>query len=224
MEARESERRFIAYELHDEIGQSLTAAKLSLDAVRRFTDGDTTSKLLRVQEQLNELMVRVRDLSLNLRPAMLDTLGLIQALQWHFGRFTEQTEIQVHFDNDCKGRRFSMEIETGLYRIIQESLTNVARHAGVGSVQVRLAATDQAVVAAIQDKGAGFDLNVVMEKGRTMGLAGLYERAEDLGGTLAIQSRPGAGTSLTVTIPLVNGPAVEENGGGLPDPEPGNEV
>jgi len=210
MEARESERRHIAHELHDEIGQSLTVVKLSLDAIRRNANDATASRLLGVQEELNELMVRVRDLSLNLRPALLDTLGLLPTLQWHFKRFTEQTEIQVNFVHDCEGRRFSTEIETGLFRIIQESLTNVARHAGVAAVSVSLATTDRAIVAVIEDIGAGFQLKDVMEKGRTMGLAGLYERVDDLGGTLTILSHPGAGTHMTVSIPLANGLPVGE--------------
>lgn len=205
MEARESERRYIAHELHDEIGQSLTAAKLSLDAVRRYADNDTAIRLLGVQQELNELMVRVRDLSLNLRPSLLDTLGLLPTLQWHFKRFTDQTGIRIAFDYDCEDRRFSMEIETGLYRIIQESLTNIARHAGVQSANVSLSATDRAIVAVIVDKGAGFQLESALESGRSMGLDGMYERVDDLGGTLTIHSQPGAGTQLSVSIPLANG-------------------
>ena len=204
MEARESERRHIAHELHDEIGQLLTGVKLSLDSIRRRADEPMAAGLSDVQEELNRLMERVRDLSLNLRPSLLDTLGLLPTLQWHFKRYTEQTGIAVDFSHDGESRRMPIEIETVLYRVVQEALTNVARHAAVDTVGVGMAMNDREATVTIADRGAGFDVNDALEKGRTMGLSGMRERVDDLGGTLTIQSAPSSGTRLTIVLPVLS--------------------
>jgi signal transduction histidine kinase len=203
MKAREEERRFIAHELHDEIGQLLTGAKLSLDKTRRSADAATAAELSSVQEELNVLMVRVRDLSLNLRPSLLDTLGLLPALQWHFKRYTEQTGVQVFFSHNVATQRLPLELETVIYRVVQEALTNVARHASVGSVNVALVIAEQAAMVTIEDNGDGFDVHAALESGRTMGLTGIRARVDDLGGTLSIRSTPGSGTTLEVSLPLL---------------------
>lgn len=204
MEARESERRHIAHELHDEIGQSLTSTKLSLDRIRRNAgDPAVVSGLSAVQEELNGLMASVRDLSLNLRPSLLDTLGLLPTLQWHFKRFTLQTGISVDFSHASGIPRMPPDIETVFYRIAQEALTNAARHAAVGSVQVSMAVNDRKVRLTIEDKGAGFDLSEALENGRTMGLSGMRERVDDLGGSFTVRSSRGHGTVLTITLPLL---------------------
>lgn len=203
MEARESERRHISHELHDEIGQSLTGIKLSLDGLRRKADPSVAESLCGIQEELNHLMERVRDLSLNLRPAHLDTLGLLPTLQWHFKRYTEQTGMAVDFVHDRDVRRLPMEIETVLYRVVQEALTNAARHAEVESVRVALTVGDRDVRVAIEDEGTGFDVKDALESGRTMGLSGMRERVDDLGGSLTIRSAPGEGTQLTISLPPV---------------------
>ena len=204
MEARESERRHIAHELHDEVGQSLTSVKLSLDRIRRNAgDPAVVSGLSAVQEELNGLMEIVRDLSLNLRPSHLDTLGLLPTLQWHFKRYTGQTGIAVDFARDSGIRRLPADIETVLYRIVQEALTNAARHAAVESVQVRMDMSDREVRLTIEDKGAGFDVNAALEQGRTMGLSGMRERVDDLGGSLTVRSSRGQGTVLTIALPFL---------------------
>ncbi len=203
MDARESERRHISHELHDEIGQLLTGVKLSLESLRRKADACTAAGLADIQGELNTLMVRVRDLSLNLRPSLLDSLGLLPTLQWHFKRYTEQTGIRVHFDHQSSIPRFSTDIETALYRTVQEALTNVARHAGVDAVSVVLSITEKEAIAMIEDRGAGFDVKTAVESSRSVGLTGMYERVEDFGGTLSIQSAKGSGTKLTVSLPLV---------------------
>ena len=104
-----------------------------------------------------ETLKRVRDLSLDLRPAILDSLGLLPALQWHFERYTEQTQVQVDFDQSGLDRRFPSEIEIGAYRLIQEALANVARHADVREVTVRLVASEEALKLYVVDNGVGFD-------------------------------------------------------------------
>lgn len=126
----EEERRNLARELHDEIGQYLTGLKLRFNRVEVNGEGDK-GDISDAQELLNELIRKVRKLSLDLRPSVLDDLGLLPALEWYFTRYTQQTGIEVDFDPQLPERqRFSNEIEISIYRIVQESLTNVARHAG----------------------------------------------------------------------------------------------
>src|SRR5262249_18900736 len=161
----------IARELHDEVGQMLTGLKLTLDlmarqpaeaAARAANAGRAATSLrerpiIQARQLVNALVARVRDLSLDLRPAMLDHFGLIAALLWLFERYTAQTGIAVSFEHDRLERRFASEIETAAYRIVQEALTNVARHAAVSQVTVRAWADDRTVSVQIVDAGCGFD-------------------------------------------------------------------
>ena len=198
---REQERTQIARELHDEIGQALTAIKLSLERSLHDSD-DLTAGLEPALELTNELMGRVRDLSLDLRPAMLDDLGLLAALRWHLGRYQNQFKILVDFKNaGLEERRFAPAIETAAYRIVQEALTNVARHAGVDKVEVEVQADKDMLRIRIKDGGTGFAPDFV-SRNATGGLSGMRERAVFLGGQLTIESSPGAGTLLITELPL----------------------
>jgi signal transduction histidine kinase len=150
---------------------------------------------------VNELMRRVRDLSLELRPAMLDDLGLLAALRWHFERYTAQVEVSVDFkQTGLERRRFAAEIETAAYRIVQEALTNVARHAGVDKVEVGVWVDQTALCIRVKDLGRGFD--PALASNATGGLSGMRERAFALGGRLELESSPGAGTLLRAELPL----------------------
>jgi len=144
----------------------------------------------------------VRDLSLALRPAMLDDLGLVPALLWHFERYTAQTNVRVTFKHSGLARRYQAVIETAAYRIVQEALTNVARHAGVREVTVRLWADTDALNVQIEDQGNGFDPEAALARGNTGGLAGMRERAILLGRHLIVESSPGTGTRVTAELPL----------------------
>ena len=148
-------------------------------------------------------MSRARDLSFTLRPSLLDDLGLVPALMWLISRYTEQTSMKVDFHHDEKNRRFPPEIEIVLFRVIQEALTNAARHAGVGEAFVSLEVHDLTVIARIEDKGAGFHPDELMKTGVTLGITGIRERVEDAGGSVRIQSEPERGTRMTITIPLM---------------------
>jgi PAS domain S-box-containing protein len=205
MEAREDERRHIAHELHDEIGQELTGLKLSVEAVRRASDGAVKENLTIMQQDISRLMSRVRSLSLNLRPVLLDDYGLLPALEWYFARYAEQTRVRVGFKQEGMDRRPAPEVEIALFRVIQEALTNVARHAEAAEANVSLSCTDRNIVALISDNGAGFAMDDVRREARTFGLAGMQERISDIGGSLDIHSAPGSGTILTAMIPLLNG-------------------
>jgi PAS domain S-box-containing protein len=209
LEVQEAERRHIARELHDEIGQALTGLKLLLDMSTRLPADEVTASLSEAQALINGLVALVRDLSLDLRPAMLDDLGLLSALLWHFDRYTAQTHVHVTFKHSgLEGRRLASEIETATYRIVQEALTNVARHAGVNEVMVRLWTDQNALIVQIEDRGMGFDREAALTASHTTGLAGMRERAVLLGGQLTVESAPEAGTTVTAELPL-GGPSAQ---------------
>ena len=209
---REEERTRIARELHDEIGQALTAIKFSLETSLRERSEIIKAGLPQALVLTNELIGRVRDLSLELRPAMLDDLGLLAALRWHFDPYTTQFRIEVDFKHaGLEGRRFEPEIETAAYRIVQEALTNVARHAGVDRVEVAIQADEGALRLHIKDQGNGFAPDSVTAS-ITGGLSGMRERAIMLGGQLRIESAPGNGTVLVAELPLTNRQQAEGTG------------
>lgn len=196
----EAERRRIARELHDQVGQILTGLALSLDSATRR--GPIAPEHLETARALvNDLMARVRALSLDLRPAVLDDLGLMPALMSLVERFGKQSGLQIEFRQTGLERRFSTEIETAAFRVVQEALTNVARHAGVKAATVRAWADDATLSVQVEDAGRGFDPDAV-SPGTSSGLAGMRERAALLGGSLTIESAPSGGTRLTAELPL----------------------
>jgi signal transduction histidine kinase len=202
VEVQESERRGIARELHDEIGQILTGLKLALEMAARSPAWPIEQKLDQSLTLVNELMGRVRDLSLDLRPAMLDDLGLLHALLWHFERYTSRIGVRVAFKHAGIEERLDTRIETAAYRIVQEALTNVARHAGVDEVKVAISADAENLAVLVEDRGAGFSPDAALAAGASNGLAGMRERAQLLGGTLAIESAPGEGTKVMALLPI----------------------
>jgi len=202
IEVQEVERRHLARELHDEVGQVLTALKLSLDAIDRIPPPAGQARLREARQHLDDLLARVRDLSLDLRPAMLDDLGLLPALLWLVDRYSHQSTIQMHIEHDGLDRRFAPEIETGAYRIAQEALTNVARHAGVTQATVRLWVEDRTLTIQIIDTGKGFDSALAAADRAAGGVLGMRERARLLGGNLTVESTPGAGTRVTAQLPV----------------------
>jgi len=209
VEVQEMERRHIARELHDEIGQALAGLKFTLERSARFAPGIAQDSLNEAQALVNMLMGRVRELSLDLRPAMLDDLGLLPTLLWHIERYTTQSGVRVVFKHAGLEQRFPPEVETVAYRIVQEGLTNVARHAGVTETALRLWVDQNALNVQIEDHGVEFDAATALTAGASSGLAGMHERAHLLGGQLTIESTPGVGTLLSAELPLAghNAPA-----------------
>lgn len=200
---QEEERRNLARELHDEVGQSLTGLKMMVDMALRVPTM-AEANLRQAQALLNELIGKVRNLSLDLRPAMLDDLGLLPALLWLLDRFMLQTRIQVSFRHkDLEGQRFATEIETAAYRIVQEGLTNVARHADSDFAFVEVTVESGVLHIEVRDHGRGFDPAGVLTAGYAAGLSGLRERTGLLGGRLSIESAPGQGTRVIADLPTV---------------------
>jgi PAS domain S-box-containing protein len=206
--AQEAERLRISQELHDEMGQALTAMRINLAAIQEELLPECTptvgERLAEASWLADHALEQMRELAHELRPSMLDDLGLVPALHWYVNRFSKRLEVVVEFEAIGLEERLPAEVETALYRVVQEALTNVARHAQARTVWMRLERTDSGVVASIEDDGQGFD---VREAGRRAsseggaGLIGMRERVASVGGSLSIKSTPGKGTLLSIDIP-----------------------
>ena len=205
LDVQETERRNLARELHDEIGQLLTGLTLILERCKRLPPDASIACMSEAQALAAELLSRVRNLSLDLRPAMLDDLGLLPALLWHFERYTTSAGVKVAFgQRGLDGRRFPADIETAAFRIVQEALTNVARHSGAYEATVTITADDTLLKLAIEDRGAGFDPDTVFRDERSSGLIGLRERARLSNGWVTLTSVRGSDTSLTAELPAAS--------------------
>jgi signal transduction histidine kinase len=204
VDLQEQERRHIARELHDQIGQQLTGLKIMLDVAGvkgRPAGGEPADpRQAEARRVVGELIGRVRDLSMDLRPAMLDDLGLVPALEWHVERFAGHTGVRVEFSQTLRGARFPQPVETAAFRIVQEALTNVARHARVDHARVHLGRERGALVLRVEDEGAGMDA-ATAAAARSTGISGMRERARLLGGSLTVDSTPDGGTRLRAELP-----------------------
>ena len=199
---QEEERHTIALELHDEIGQMLTGLKLKLANLSALSREEMQGQLQQAQTMTNDLIQKVRQLSLDLRPSMLDDLGLLPAVQWLTTQYSTQTAIQVNVvHKNVEGQRFSPEVEITAYRMVQEGLTNIARHARVKKAEVNLQGEKTLLMISILDNGIGFNPKSTLQQGETSGLSGIRERVAMLGGNFIIRSKPGKGTTLTAELP-----------------------
>jgi signal transduction histidine kinase len=201
VEAQELERRRLARELHDETGQALTSILLGLKGFEETLEGDASRA---AAAELRELVVAtlqdVRRLAVELRPKALDDFGLMPALERLTQTFAETTGISVDLEAALPEGRLPADVETALYRIVQESLTNVVKHAQARRVSILLTRRPVSVAAVIEDDGRGFDPDHVDDTG--VGLLGMRERLALLGGRLNVESRPGSGTTLAAEVPL----------------------
>jgi PAS domain S-box-containing protein len=206
LETQEEERRRLAYELHDELGQGLTATLLSLKNLEDQTQtGPLAKQIKHASGIITVLTQQVRALSLNLRPSILDDLGLVAAVRWYIRERIESTGLRVVLSIDKDLPRLSALRETACFRILQSVLTNVMRHAQAQEVRVGLQLEDGKLALMIQDNGRGFDVKAARQaalKGQSLGLLGMEERVRLAGGKLTISSTPGKGTEVRVEMPL----------------------
>lgn len=203
--AQEEERKRLARELHDTAAQDLVRLTRGLDALEesQASDGGLRQRLRELRALAEGSLEGLRRVSRDLRPALLDDLGLVPALEWLVADLRQRAGIQAEFRHSGAPRRLDPETEVALFRITQEALRNVERHAGAARAVVEAEFTGDAIRVAVTDNGRGFVAPVPMEglaqSGR-LGLLGMYERAQLVGGTLAIRSRPGEGTRVSVEV------------------------
>jgi len=201
IEAQELERRRLARELHDETGQALTSILLGLKSIRAAA-GETEAE--EAEAALRELVVQalqdVRSLAVELRPTALDDFGLAAALERLASTFQERSGIVAEVESGLGEERLPPEVETVLYRLVQEALTNVVKHAAAAHVSIVLTHRDGGVGVVVEDDGAGFAPADVREG--ALGLLGMRERLAVVDGTLEVESTPGSGTALLAYVPL----------------------
>lgn len=207
LDAQETERRAVARELHDEIGQVLTAVKIHLQALEQPARNKASASLtLRETIDIVEHAIQlVRDRSMDLRPALLDDFGLVPAIRWYVERHAARAGFKVELNADPHMARVPTGLETACFRIIQEAVTNVMRHAKATEIDIDIENTSDGVRFSIRDNGVGFDVSAARRRallGGSIGIAGMQERVEFLGGTLDIASAPGTGTHIEVFLPL----------------------
>ena len=207
IEAQEDERRRIARELHDQIGQVLTAVKMNLHTVQQVSQASEVSGYIRDNiEAVDEALRLVRDLSVDLRPPVLDDFGLATALRWYVDRYAKRTGLEVEVVADLPDHeRFSCDLETACFRIAQEALTNVVRHSRANTVVLQLVKAGNVLLLSVKDDGVGFDLESLQKRApraATLGLISMQERAHFAGGTIEIDSVISKGTEVRFRLTL----------------------
>ncbi|MGZ3615670.1 MAG: ATP-binding protein [Ktedonobacteraceae bacterium] len=206
IQAQEQERQRIARELHDETSQVLTSLLISLTLLEKSVETrEARERITDTRALAHSTLRAIRNLSIDLRPSALDDLGLLPALRWYVKEYQKKCSIDVEFQATGFRERLPAEMETALYRIVQECLTNTAKHANATRVTITLNEESERVYGRITDDGTGFDYETLLKtpgQERGLGLAGMNERAVLLDGTLTIHSTPGRGTLIEVSIPL----------------------
>jgi PAS domain S-box-containing protein len=209
MQAQEGERKRIAQELHDQVGQMLQTMKMNLDRMKRNLSleprklEEARDWLMDTEKKLSQTIDDIRTLTFNLRPSMLDDFGLFSTLRWYIEDYSRRSNVKVFLKGKEDRYRFPLEIEVNLYRIVQEALTNVVKHANATDVTIFLSHKNSDAILSVKDNGRGFDnikLSVSPHKGT--GIYNMKERVNLLGGSFEIISQPGKGTRVNVKIPL----------------------
>ncbi len=204
---REEESTRIAREVHDEVGQALTALKMDVAEVERGLAAaggapeEVTSALSAMLRLLDDTMDVVHRISTELRPGVLDELGVEEAVEWQLEEFRKRTGIACRFESGFVGGSIDRAVSTALFRVLQELLTNVVRHARASAVHVRLSAGNGRLALEVRDDGCGIPSDRVYAP-RSLGLLGIRERVSNVGGSVAIEGEPGHGTLVSVSIPL----------------------
>jgi len=201
---REQERTNIAREIHDELGQQLTGLKMYISWLNKKIGSPETeiqNKFAATLELIEDTIKSVRKISMDLRPSMLDDLGLLAALEWQSNEFEKRSGIVTEFINLTGNKEIPARLKTGLFRIFQESLTNVARHADAKKIVSSLKFDNNRLTLTITDDGKGFTVKNIESK-KTLGLFGMKERTMEMGGNYEIKSEPGNGTTVSIIVPL----------------------
>ena len=208
IEAQEAERRRISRELHDQVGQILTAVKMNLYSLRQQCSAPAIlSSIEDNMKVIDEAVDQVRHLSVDLRPPLLDDFGLVIALRWYLDRQAKHGGVPADFVSRSfdEDRRFSSELETACFRVVQEAVTNVVRHARATRISVLLETTGPDLILQVTDNGRGFDVNALRNspaRTATLGLLGMGERVQAVGGTITIESVPELGTEICARFPI----------------------
>ena len=206
VQAQEDERRTIARELHDEIGQALTAVDVDLAIVesRVGTDGRAAEAIAEARTVAQHALSGVRDLSQLLRPSMLDDFGLPDTLRWYLRKFSDRTGVRTELVDDHLSERLPIDLEVCVYRVVQEALTNVSRHAQASACRVFVQRVASSLIVTVEDDGIGWQVPTSDRRMSRdgLGLVGIRERVEDLGGRFRIEGKSRKGTRLTIELPL----------------------
>jgi PAS domain S-box-containing protein len=200
---REEERTRVAREIHDELGQALTALKMDLSwlQTKSRTRAETGKKLKGCIKQVDDTIESVRRISSELRPSVLDNLGVIPAIDWQISQFRARTGIRTSFNSNAEDLHLSMEVSVAVFRVVQEALTNIMRHARASRVHVNLMAKEKEIRISIEDNGIGMAKNQV--KGlKSLGIIGMKERISRIGGEFNYSSKVGKGTRLEINVPV----------------------
>ena len=218
--AQEQERKRIARELHDETSQVLTSLLISLKVLEEaLVSEDARQRVEETRSLVHQTLRAIRNLSIDLRPSALDDLGLLPALRWYIKEYQQKCKIEVEFSAANFKERLPSELETALYRIVQEALTNTAKYAKATKVRISVTEDHDSVSATIRDNGQGFDAQTILKlpwQERGLGLAGMHERAALLDGALIITTEPGGGTTIEARLPLPRTALVAD----APEPTP----
>jgi signal transduction histidine kinase len=199
LSAQELERRRIAQEIHDELGQMLTALRLNLWLSMQSDPQNQT--LIAAHHQATQVQEKARHLSHELRPAMLDDLGLLPTLEWYIDRVEQRANLAIVMEAQFDEASLSPTIKTALYRLIAEALTNITKHAQASVVEINLRQNEHTLELTITDDGRGFE-PAVLNHSQTLGIAGMRERVNLLQGQFCLESQPGAGAKIAVSLPL----------------------
>lgn len=221
MENQEQDRRRIARELHDEIGQLLTAMKINLQFLIKETDCEVRKdpiceRLNELLELIDDTIKQIRAISLDLRPSMLDDLGLVPAIRWYMDQQAQRSGIHVSVEEIDMPDRIDSTIENACYRVMQEAVNNVLKHAQATQVHVLIQTMANGLHLIVRDDGKGFDAEAARQKaiqGRSFGILGMQERIELIGGSFTIQSEPGKGSEVKAVFPLTMSESDSDNEG-----------